>query len=322
MVISTVAVERAGDTDTDIDTVQEQRATDHRPPPDNPGAEGAPSRADSRAGAANDIGERPQASRPETAEQQETSGEQDSATDEDGPDASTPSHATAATIDAAEEQRADARPALRDPPESEPEAPSRADSRAAAAAANTEQVSTSDMETSNAAPGQTGGSTREVSGASPLDPVARTEAAAERQLSGERLMVGGKPLREHLDPVGAAAWSNDVGDQPPDPTDRAGDKTVNPETDEQPRAEKLRSKFHREGTDAVETAGKAAGKVKDILSHSPTGHLETRTGPTATSAPLEGISVGDTATALIAGGVMVAEFGRLIHEKFFQEKET
>jgi hypothetical protein len=148
----------------------------------------------------------------------------------------------------------------------------------------------------------------------------RSTVAVREQDLGERLMVDGKPLRQRLDPVGAAAWSNEVGDEQPDPTDRTGNRIAKTENDERPRAEKLRSKFHREGTDAVETAGKAASRVKDVLSHPPTGHSETRTGPSLIAAPQDGISVGDTATALIAAGVMFGEFGRLIHGKLVSRK--
>lgn len=152
------------------------------------------------------------------------------------------------------------------------------------------------------------------------DGSARSTGIVSEQDVGERLMVDGRPLRERLDPVGSAAWSNEVGDEQPDPTDRTGDRIANTEKDERPRAEKLRSKFHREGTDAVETAGKAASRVKDVLSRSPTGHSEIRTGSSLISAPNDGISVGDTATALIAAGVMFSEFGRLIHGKLVTRK--
>ena len=146
-------------------------------------------------------------------------------------------------------------------------------------------------------------------------------SAPDRTL-GERLTVDGKPLREHLDPVGAAAWSSDTGDQPGDPDDRKGDRIAKSEKDESSRPEKLRRKFHREGTDAVEDAGKAASHVKDILSRSPTGHMETRTGPTATPAPHDGASVTDTFTALVAAGIMIGEASRVVHKKIIQKKGT
>jgi hypothetical protein len=145
------------------------------------------------------------------------------------------------------------------------------------------------------------------------------DATAPDRTLGERLTVDGKPLREHLDPVGEAAWSSDTGDQPGDPDDRKGDRIAKSEKDENSRPEKLRRKFHREGTDAVEDAGKAASHVKDILSHPPAGHMETRTGPTATSAPHDGASVTDTFTALVAAGVMIGEASRLVHKKLIQK---
>jgi hypothetical protein len=148
------------------------------------------------------------------------------------------------------------------------------------------------------------------------------DATAWDRTLGERLTVDGKPLREHLDPVGAAAWSSDTGDQPGDPDDRKGDRIAKSENDESSRPEKLRRKFHREGTDAVEDAGKAASHVKDILSHPPAGHMETRSGPTATSAPHDGASVTDTFTALVAAGVMIGEASRLLHKKLIHKKEA
>ncbi|GLY87734.1 hypothetical protein Airi02_056630 [Actinoallomurus iriomotensis] len=147
------------------------------------------------------------------------------------------------------------------------------------------------------------------------------DLGGEQELS-ERFTVAGKPLREYLDPVGAAAWSNEVGNESPDPSDRAGDRIANPENEKQSRVEKLRRKFHREGTDAAETAGKAASRVKDVLSRSPVGHGEVRTGPSLSPAPHDGISVGDAATALIATGVVFGEFGRLIHEKLAERKRS
>lgn len=137
---------------------------------------------------------------------------------------------------------------------------------------------------------------------------------------GERLMVGDKPLREHLDPVGAAAWSNEVDDQLVDPSDRIGARIADTENSEiennkQSRAEAFRKRFHRERESIVDTAGKSTSRLQDVLSkRPPTGHLETRTGPEATPAPHQGLDAGNVLTAGLVAGVMVAEGVRKVRK--------
>jgi hypothetical protein len=148
------------------------------------------------------------------------------------------------------------------------------------------------------------------------------DIAGEDKRSDIQLTLDGRPLHEHLDPAGADGGSNVIGDEVPDPTDRTGARIANAENDEQPRVEKLRSTFYREGTDALDTAGKAAGRVTDILSRPPTGHPETRTGPSAVPAAHDGVNVGDTVTALLSTGIVIAEVGRRIHGNLRRRRGT
>jgi hypothetical protein len=127
-------------------------------------------------------------------------------------------------------------------------------------------------------------------------------------------------VRGGLDPVRTQDWSNEVGDQIPDPADRKGDRIVNAENDETSRPEKLRGKFFREGTDALDKAGKAADHVKKAFTRPPTGHPETRAGPHAVPTPHEGVNVGDTVTALLSTGIVIAEVGRRIHGRLSEKR--
>jgi hypothetical protein len=89
-----MGIDRTGaGTDKPAEATEEPPPPDRRPPPDRPGAEGAPSRADSRNGAAaaNDTStqatDKPGEEKPDTVQaSQETSGEQDSTAAEDKPE--------------------------------------------------------------------------------------------------------------------------------------------------------------------------------------------------------------------------------------------
>jgi hypothetical protein len=128
-----------------------------------------------------------------------------------------------------------------------------------------------------------------------------------------RLTVHGVPLREALDPVGAAAWSNETGDQIADPNDRTGNwisdtDSTDIEKTKKERGEAFRKRFSREREGIADTVGKTTSKLQDLMSkRPPAGHLESRTGPDATPVPYQGIDAGDILTAGFAAGVMLVE---------------
>jgi hypothetical protein len=348
-----MAVEQAGDTDTDVEAVQEQRGAD-RAPPDNPGGEAAHSRADSRAGAASatDAGqqtsEKAQDNQSEAAQPPETSAEQDPTADEDGSDSATTADATSDVVESGEDQYAGNRRPPRDSPGSEPEdVPSRADSRAGAAAASDSQPPDDTVHVADdheprldlEAPTETTEGTPGSSEDTPDNPETPTKHlgsptgsaeldedepngmdTAEARSLGDRLTVDGRPLREYLDPAGAAAWSNASVEQNPEP---AGDRVVNEETDRRSRFDRVRKKGYESSDEVIEHVDKGANSLKDILTrHPPTGHAEARTGPTAAAGTHDGISAGDAGTAVLMTGLLVGEGIRQLHGRLPRKKET
>jgi hypothetical protein len=135
-------------------------------------------------------------------------------------------------------------------------------------------------------------------------------------------MAGNKRVRAYGDLEAGLDqnWSRDFGDERIDPADRLGDRIADTDKNEETHAEKMRRKFHRDGTSAVEKAGKAAKHVKDAVSHPPTGLPEVRV-PKANRAHHEGIGVGDMVTGLAAGAVVISEAGRWIHGKLKQRQK-
>lgn len=160
------------------------------------------------------------------------------------------------------------------------------------------------------------------------DTTAQGGKTSETRPLGELLMVGDKTLREYLDPAGAAAWSNEVGDQVPDPTDRTGHWIADTENkdlekDKKERGEAFRKRFKREREGITDTAGKTTSKVQDLIGkRPPAGHQEVRTGPDATPAPHLGVDAGDVMTAGFAAGVMLAEGARKLHGKIKQMRKV
>jgi hypothetical protein len=144
----------------------------------------------------------------------------------------------------------------------------------------------------------------------------------------DRLTVHGVPLREALDPVGAAAWSNETGDRVADPTDRTGNwisdtDSTDIEKTKKERGDAFRKRFSREREGIADTAGKTTSKLQDLVSkRPPTGHLESRAGPDATPAPNQGIDAGDILTAGFAAGVMLVEGVRKIRRSTRQMRKA
>jgi hypothetical protein len=348
-------------TDANAETVEEQPDRPPPPPPDKPGTDGYPSRADSRNGAAaandtstHDIDQQAERKPDTVQEPQKISGGQGSTATEKSESPRTLESDEGASNESAGERYDNpqevpgTRPDTGQPPDEfgDPKDAGRREEAPDGRTAPHDGTTPSETEEQAVVEGQA--ETADKPQPNPTDQALPAidakgnvdqpsdglpelaepgkasdgDTTAPDRTLGERLTVDGKPLREHLDPVGAAAWSSDTGDQPGDPDDRKGDRIAKSEKDESSRPEKLRRKFHREGTDAVEDAGKAASHVKDILSRPPAGHMETRTGPTATPAPHDGASVTDTFTALVAAGIMVGEASRVVHKKIIQKKGT
>jgi hypothetical protein len=120
--------------------------------------------------------------------------------------------------------------------------------------------------------------------------------------------------RAGLNPVRAEDWSNEVGDQIPDPAERKGDRIVNETDDKASRRERMR----REGYKATGEVRDGIRKVADqskALKRPPTGNPETRICPPATGSEAragdhQGLDVGNAVTAGLAAGVLI---GELIH---------
>jgi hypothetical protein len=166
------------------------------------------------------------------------------------------------------------------------------------------------------------------------EPEIKVQADAEamgivsKQALADRLMIHGVPLHEALDPVGAAAWSNEIGDQVADPSDRTGDwiadtDNTDPEKAKKERGAAFHKRFSREREGIADTAGKTTSKLQDLVSkRPPTGHLESRTGPDATPAPHQGLDAGDILTAGFAAGVMLIEGVRKTRGKIRQTRKA
>jgi hypothetical protein len=145
------------------------------------------------------------------------------------------------------------------------------------------------------------------------EPDAEGTSIVSKQDVGDRLMVHGTPLREYLDPAGAAAWSNEIGDVV---NERSGDRIVDGESDKDSRFERLRKKGFEKGDDALETASKATNRAHDLLARQPpAGHVETRSGPDVTAAPHQGVDGGDALATAVMASVLVSEGIRRVHGK-------
>ncbi|MCO6009402.1 hypothetical protein NE236_30970 [Actinoallomurus purpureus] len=156
----------------------------------------------------------------------------------------------------------------------------------------------------------------------------KPDPAAVVAKSPLQLTVDGKPLREVLDPVGAAAWSNEIGDELSDPADRAGDRVANTkddnaEKDRKSRAEAFRGAFRRDSEKVADKAGKGADRLQDILTRRPPpGHQEARTGPDVAPAPHQGLDTGSAITTALVTGALIGEGIRFFHRRLKEQKGT
>ncbi|MGI5224001.1 hypothetical protein [Actinoallomurus sp. CA-142502] len=149
----------------------------------------------------------------------------------------------------------------------------------------------------------------------------RADSRLGATAANDALVSDDKSLRESLDPAGAEGGSNVIGDARPDPTDRTGDRIAGPGSDKDSRLERLRKRGYEGGRDALESAGKATDRALDLLMrHPPSGHAETRTGPTMTEVPHHGIETGNALAAAMMASVLFGEGirrlrGRTTHTK-------
>jgi hypothetical protein len=115
--------------------------------------------------------------------------------------------------------------------------------------------------------------------------------------------------------------SYELGDEPTDPTDRSGDRIVAEKTDKESRREKMRREGFRAAEDVGDFTKKTLNQAGDLFGRPPSGEAKTGTSPEVSRPPHEGINVGDTATSLIAAGVVVGELYRWAHGKLTQDNE-
>ncbi|MCW2865211.1 MAG: hypothetical protein JWP48_6919 [Actinoallomurus sp.] len=151
------------------------------------------------------------------------------------------------------------------------------------------------------------------------DAPAESQGVLEKSTLSERLLVEGKSLREHLDPIGAAAWSKEIGDKVPDPTDRLGNRIADISNDKQSRRERMRKEGWRASEDTVDFTQKRLSDNQAIFSP-PTGHAVARSSPELTTLSHEGASIVDTATALMAAGIVLGELYRQGHKRLSHRK--
>ncbi|HEY0541922.1 MAG TPA: hypothetical protein VGD53_26380 [Actinoallomurus sp.] len=151
-----------------------------------------------------------------------------------------------------------------------------------------------------------------------LDGEAASEVEPEQQAGGNsteskhrtyEFNVGSTPVRVRIDPVGAAVADKTIPakDTEPEP---AGDRIANAEDGKRSREDRFRKKAYEVSDDTADIVGEAGKTVHDFLAERPpTGHSMTRSSPELSRAPHEGIDVGDTASGIVAAGILVGEFG-------------
>jgi hypothetical protein len=245
--------------------------------------------------------------------------------------------------DNVEEAAASERRLPRDDPGSEVSS-SRADSRAGAAAANeagsgqTEaKPGEKDAESTRPSIGQSGGETS-AEAAKPVEEENRAPDAAAEEDEPRDIAVkaSGKPLREHIDPVGA-----ETGQQPlegsKDPFERtvrdkdvpwtdgvdtfddlpAGDKLAENDEDRTSKADRFRAKMYEKLDDIEDHSEKVTNAIDRVFGPRPPGHTEVRAanGPTVVDAHHADIDLGGAASTLLAVGIVGAEAVRKVHGK-------
>jgi hypothetical protein len=151
------------------------------------------------------------------------------------------------------------------------------------------------------------------------DAPTESQGVVEKPKLSERILVEGKSLHEHLDPVGAAAWSKEIGDKVPDPTDRLGNRIADTSNDKQSRRERMRKEGWRASEDTIDFTQKRLTDNQAIFSP-PTGHAAARSSPELTALAHEGVSIVDTATALMAAGIVLGELYHQGHKRLSRGK--
>jgi hypothetical protein len=349
-----MGVDRTGaDTDNPAEAAEEPPPPERRPPPDRPGAEGVPSRADSRNGAAAANETSPQAAedqgedKPDTAQARQEPEREDNTTVENEPEASGTSESnegpgnddagggrydniavqedpggrpepSAEIGDHKDDQRGQPSEGRTGPYDSSPTAETDRQRPPAGASEPTADNQTLPGDAVHPSGGsQEKAEVGETSEQSALVLGDENATARDRTL-GERLMVDGKPLRERLDPVGAAAWSDGSVDVEPNP---AGDRIADAENEKTSRVEELRKKFYEGSGDVRDGIRETTNSVNDLLpKHPPAGHVEVSRAPDNVSMRHDAISAGDVALALMTTAVVVGELLRWSHGKLEDRK--
>jgi hypothetical protein len=309
-------------TATDNEDVENTSSTDGNPPPppDRPGTEGYPSRADSRDGAAaaNDAatwpGEGRVAEQNAAQEPQRTSGRDMSVGSEgetqrtlesgEDPGGAPDTDQTAEGLGGSDDRR---------------ELPPGGQSMPPDGTTPYEISVPADMSPKADVPFRPLERPDHAEPEAEVEPGPADLGILRKENVGDRLLVRGKPLREYLDPLGAAAWSNEIGDVV---NERSGDRIVAGESDKDSRFERLRKKGFEKGDDTLETANKATNRAQDLLGRQPpAGHAETRSGPDVSAAPHQGIDGGDALAAVLMVGVLFDDAIRRVQKKATQKKE-
>lgn len=124
-----------------------------------------------------------------------------------------------------------------------------------------------------------------------------------------RLTVDGTPLHEYLDPIGAGARDNTIGDQPSDK--RTGDHIAEADSDRASKLDSFRKNFYKDSS-KFKSSVQEYGKPVDGPRHLPTGHAGVDTRPTMVNTPSYGPSLPSLAIGATAFSMAVYETGRKI----------
>jgi len=331
--------------DATPDETSETQRTESPRPFDDPGnePEGVPSRADSRAAAAAANAEQTtedpqvgvQAGQPGQAEAAEATVEilrgsddtRDSALSREDQASPAESFDVTASMDTAQEtQASDNPPTVVDEPSIDEE-PDAVEAETVEGSSVTDLGTTIDPADEIAEKAESTDNVAKTSGngAEPdgQDSTSEDKGRADDDPATE-FMVENKRVRVHgvLDPSRAQDWSNEFGDQPTDPTDRAGDRIAEEKNDKASRRDRARRDGYKKAEDALDVAKRNTDTVRSILQRpSPTGHPETTTARETPKAPHDGIGAGDAATGVLVAGMLIDETIRWAREKLAKMEE-
>lgn len=139
------------------------------------------------------------------------------------------------------------------------------------------------------------------------DQIPEPDKAKDKPDRNTRLTVDGKPIHEYLDPVGAGARSNTIGDRPPDK--HTGDHIAEADSDDKPHRDQLRKKLYK-AAGSERKAMKESGHLWDALDR-PTGHPVVGPRPVMDRTPQTGIPAGDAFVGFAVAGAMIGEAIRM-----------